>query len=73
MIHSLQAFVHWHPAMAGAIGMAIANAGITTMPSPDEKSSAGYKWLFNFLHALVLAIPRIVSQYSGKGEPPPAP
>jgi hypothetical protein len=70
MTHWLQEFIKWHPAMAGAIGMAIANAGITTMPSPDEKSSKGYKWLFNFLHVLVLAIPRIVSQYGEKPAPP---
>ena len=70
MIHWLQAMYHWHPVLMGAIGMAIANAAITTMPSPDSTSGKGYIWLFNFLHAIVLSLARIAAQYNQ--EPPKA-
>lgn len=62
-MHWIHEMVKYHPMLLGALGMGIANAIVTTMPSPDEKSSKGYVWLFSLLHALILAIPRIISQY----------
>lgn len=67
-MHWLHEMYKWHPVMMGAIGMGLANALVTTMPTPDEKSGKLYQWAFNFLHAAVLSISRIVSQY--KQEPP---
>jgi hypothetical protein len=65
MIHSLAQLYQLHPALLGALAMALANAAITAMPSP----------VFNFLHSAVGAISRVVAQYkngNGNGNPPEA-
>ena len=62
-MHWIQDMIKWHPMLSGAIAMAVANAAVTAMPSPDANSGKGYSWLFNFSHALVGAISRIVAQY----------
>lgn len=69
-MHDLAMLWKYHPALVGAIAMAVANAAITTLPSPSDKSGVFYRWFFNFTHALILAIPRLVAQYeptAGKG------
>jgi hypothetical protein len=64
--------IRWHPVFSGALAMGVANCIVTTMPTPEPRSSGGmlghplYQWAFNCLHSLVLAIPRIASQYNGK-------
>ena len=71
-MHWIQSMVHWHPILSGALGMAIANAAITSMPSPDATSGKFYRWLFMFAHTAVLSISRIVAQYKD-GTPPTQP
>ena len=66
-MHDLAMLWKYHPALVGAIGMAVSNAAITTLPSPSDKSGAFYKWFFNFAHVLILAIPRLVAQYGPEG------
>jgi hypothetical protein len=74
MIHYLQELWKWHPMLSGAAVMAIANACVTSMPSPDEKSGKFYNWAFAASHALILAIPRLLATYAPKEPPkPPAP
>lgn len=63
MIHSLAELYKWHPALCGAILMALANAAITSLPSPDGESTKLYRWFFNFSHAAILGISRIAAQY----------
>lgn len=73
MWHSLADLYKWHPALIGAVIMALANAAITAMPSPRSGGSQFYAWAFNFLHSAVGAISRIVAQYkNGNGSAPEA-
>lgn len=62
----------WHPYLLGLISMAVANCAVTSLPSPDDKSSKLYRWFFNFAHSLVLAVARIASQYHEKNDGNPA-
>lgn len=66
-MHWLQEMVKYHPMLLGGIITAVANCAITTLPTPSGKN-AFYEWFFNFTHALVLAIPRIVAQYKQDGQ-----
>jgi hypothetical protein len=50
-----------HPYVATAVTMMVANCFITAMPTPTEKSSAFYVWLFRGLHAMLLSLSRIVA------------
>lgn len=65
-MHDLAMLWKYHPALVGVIGTAVANAAITSLPSPDEKSGKFYRWFFATAHALILAIPRLVAQYGGE-------
>jgi hypothetical protein len=82
VLHSIIEFYRTHPAFTGAVIMALANAIITTMPSPRANGSQFYAWAFNFLHSAVGAISRIAAQYragggsgnsNGNGNAPEAP
>lgn len=53
--------------LVGMLAMGLANAIVTSMPSPRPQGSQFYAWMFNFLHSAVLAIPRIVAQYKSEG------
>lgn len=59
-MNELLGFWHQYPHLAGWIAVAIFNAAVTTMPSPTKDSNPIYRWVFDFSHALVLLIPRII-------------
>jgi len=67
----IHGMMHYHPMLLGAITMAIANCAVTSLPTPEANGSKFYAWFFNTAHGLILAIPRIVSQY--KADAPPKP
>ena len=66
MMHWLKMFIRWHPYLSGAGVEMILNCAVTTLPTPDPNEDKFYRWFFNFSHALVLALPRIASQYQSK-------
>ena len=61
LMNDLIAFWHSYPVVSGAVLMALFNLAVTSMPTPKENGSPWYLWAFNFAHALVLAIPRIIN------------
>jgi succinylarginine dihydrolase len=67
-MHWIEDMMKWHPILSGAIAMAVANAAITSLPSPDTSSGKFYRWFFTCTHSLILAIPRLVAQYNQTGE-----
>lgn len=73
VFHSIAQLCKWHPMLAGALVMALANAAITAMPSPRPDGSEFYAWAFNFLHSAVGAISRVVAQYKNGDGPSPQP
>lgn len=44
-------FIAQHYMLIGVI-LWVLSTVISTMPTPDDKTSAGYRWLFNLLHTL---------------------
>jgi hypothetical protein len=69
-MHWLQQMIHWHPVLSGMMAMAVLNCAVTSLPTPAASGNKFYQWLFNFGHALVLALPRIYAQYKTNGAPP---
>lgn len=70
MIHSITELYHVHPVFTGALIMALANAAVTTMPSPRTNGNEFYAWAFNFLHSAVGAVSRILAQYKSGDQTP---
>jgi hypothetical protein len=69
--------LHWfiemdkhHGLLLGILLYGVANVMITSLPSPDAKNGKFYRWFFNSAHGIILAIPRIVSQYYKPPEEP---
>jgi hypothetical protein len=74
MFYAIAQLCKFHPMLAGALAMALANAAITAMPSPRPDGNEFYAWAFNFLHSAVGAVSRIVAQYkNGTSSAPKSP
>jgi hypothetical protein len=69
-MHWITEMMKWHPALLGALGTAALNCLVTSMPTPRENGSQFYQWAFNVGHAVVGALPRIISQYRDMTAPP---
>lgn len=52
-------FIRAHPAISGAIGAWLIGNIAAALPSPDDKSSKFYKFVFAFMHSVGGSIPRI--------------
>lgn len=65
-------WIEAHQFLAGLAVMCVANAAITALPSPDDKSGKFYRWFFNFGHGLVGAFARIAAQYKSDSNGKPA-
>jgi hypothetical protein len=50
-----------HPFVLEAILIYVVTTAVGTMPSPSDKSSALYKWLFSFSHSVTGQLPRVLA------------
>lgn len=67
-IHYFQELYTTHPMFCGWVLSSLATLLVTTMPSPTDKSSPWYQWVFNIAHAVQLLIPRLVAQYKSESK-----
>lgn len=55
----ISSLIHQHPAISLLVAYYVFSSIVGGMPSPDEKSSSGYKWAFNTLHIMAGNLARI--------------
>lgn len=58
-MNSIVNFVSQHEIGCVIAAYALFSSFVSGMPTPDDKSSVGYRWAFNSLHALALNFGRI--------------